>query len=184
MGLLDSLAGFIDNEGLAEAFAVKPDDPAKVRRPLLDGIQRTREQYAERTPGTAKAGGRWWQIQNGIVAFTVRLPGGALPLNGSATNHLPEAMFAVFLDKLEQAVEAGELDDALKAHQEDRARSQTASTPRRKERSGERHPGTDREDWDTLTWAQRQKVNALFREGRNPDGSVIAEVGYKPDAPL
>ncbi len=186
MGLLDSLAGFIDNEGLAEAFAVKPDDPAKARRPLLDGIQRTREQYAERTPGTAKAGGRWWQVQNGIVAFTVKLPGGPLPLNGSATNHLPEAMFAMFLDKLEQAVEAGELDDALKAHQEERARSQATSTgtPRRKERGGERHPGNDREDWDTLTWAQRQKVNALYRDGRNPDGTVIAEVGYKPDAPL
>lgn len=184
MGILDSLAGFIDNEGLAEAFAVKPDDPAKLRRPVVDGIRRTREQYAERNIGTARAAGRWWQVQNGVVAFTVKLTGGTLPLSGSTTNHIPEAMFAAFLDKFEQAVTAGELDAALKAFQEDRAKAPNAgNAPRSKSHGGgERHPSNDREDWDSLTWAQRQKVNALYREGRNPDGSRIAEVGYKPDA--
>lgn len=188
MALLDSLAGFIDNEGLAEAFAVKPDDPTKVRRPLLDGIARTREQFRDRAAGAVKGGSRWWQLQNSIVAFTVKMGGGTFPLSGSATNHIPEALFEAFLDKLEQVVDSGALDDALKAAQEERARAQATTgagaTRRRARSSGERHPSNDREDWDSLTWAQRQKVNALFREGRNPDGTMIAEVGYKPDAPL
>lgn len=187
MELLDSLADFIDNEKLAQAFAVKPDDPAKARRPLLDGIARAREQFAERAVGTVRGGSRWWQMQNGIVAFTVKLGGGTLPLNGAATNHIPEAMFAAFLDKLEHVVNAGALDEALKAHNQERARLQAASGAggnRSTRTAGERHPSRDREDWDSLSWAQRQKVSALFREGRNPDGSVIADIGYKPDAPL
>lgn len=183
MGMLDSLASFIDNDRLAAAFAVKPDDPAKARRPLLEGIARTREQYAARGNGTAKAGGRWWQLQNGVVAFTVKVGAGTLPLNGAATNHVPEPVFDAFLARLEQAVNAGELDDAMKAAQEERARTQ--GTGRGKPAiAGERHPGNDREDWDSLTWAQRQRVNALYREGRNPDGSTIADAGYQPDAPL
>jgi len=187
MELLSSLAGFIDNEGLAEAFAIKPDDPAKIRRPLLDGIARSREQFAERAAGALKGGSRWWQLQNGIVAFTVKLAGSTFALSGSPTNHIPEALFEAFLDKLEQIVAAGALDDALKAAQAERARAQAAgagANRRRARSSGERHPSNDREDWDSLTWAQRQKVNALFREGCNPDGTTIAEVGYKPDAPL
>ncbi|MFK3889671.1 hypothetical protein [Sphingomonas sp. NPDC079357] len=184
MGLLDSLAGFIDNEGLAEAFAIKPDDPVKTRRPLLDGLARTREQFAERSLGATKGSGRWWQVQNGIVAFTVKLGGMTLPLNGAPTNHIPEAMFAAFLDKLEQVVNDGALDEAIKVNQNERARQQAASGGSRRLPRGERHPSNDREDWDSLTWAQRQKVNALYRDGRNPDGTSIAELGYKPDAPL
>ncbi len=187
MGILDSLASFIDNEGLAEAFAVKPDDPAKVRKPMRDGIARTREQYAARGNGTVKASGRWWQVQNGIVAFTVKVGGGTLPLNGASTNHIPEAMFDVFLTKLEQALDAGELDEALKLNQDERAKSQAPAGGARAAdlpAGSDRRPGIDREDWDDLTWAQRQKVNALYRQGKNPDGSAIAEVGYKPDAPL
>lgn len=187
MGILDSLASFIDNDGLAEAFATKPDDPAKARKPLLDGVARTREQYAARTTSTAKAGGRWWQVQNGIVAFTVKVGNDTLPLGGAETNHLPEAVFDAFLTKFEQAVNAGELDDAMKAILDERARSQALINGGRRGKSvprGGRHPGNDREDWDSLTWAERQKINALYREGKNPDGTVIAEVGYNPDAPL
>jgi len=184
MGILESLAGFIDNDGLADAFAVKPDDPAKARRPLLEGIRRTREQFADRGGEAAKGGSRWWQVQNGIVAFTVKIGGGPLALNGSAINHIPEPMFAPFLDALEQAVDAGELDAVLKARQEEKAKLPGAGVRAPRARGGERHPGNDREDWDSLTWAQRQRVSALYREGRNPDGSDIAVAGYQPDAPL
>lgn len=185
MGMMDSLAGFIDNEGLAEAFAVKADDPAKTRRPLIEGIVRTREQFTERR--TISGGSRWWQVQNGVVAFTVKLGGTTLALSGSATNHIPEARFMAFLDKLEQIANAGGLDDALKANLAERAKLRTAASKggrRRAAAIGERHPSIDREDWENLTWAQRQRVSALYRDGKNPDGTSIAEVGYKPDAPL
>ncbi|MEG8041117.1 hypothetical protein QP166_17905 [Sphingomonas sp. LR60] len=185
MGMMDSLAGFIDNEGLAEAFAVRSDDLEKTRRPLLDGIVRTREQFAERR--TINGGGRWWQAQNGVVAFTVKLGGTPLALSGSATNHIPEARFMAFLDKLEQIVNAGALDDALKTNLAERAKQRSAASRGGRQRAaaiGERHPSIDRKNWENLTWAQRQKVNALYRDGKNPDGTSIAEVGYKPDAPL
>ncbi|MBB3694564.1 hypothetical protein [Sphingomonas sp. BK580] len=184
MAILDSLAGFIDNNGLAEAFAAKAEDPAKARRPLLDGIRRAREQFAARGGDGARVGSRWWQLQNGVVALTVKIGGDVLPLNGAATNHLPEGVFAAFLDALEQAVEAGELDEALRARQAERARPARGAEPAQRQRVPGRHPSNDREDWDSLTWAERQKVSAFYREGRNPDGSVIATAGYKPDAPI
>ncbi|MBW6528685.1 hypothetical protein KZ813_17725 [Sphingomonas sp. RHCKR7] len=184
MAILDSLAGFIDNDGLAETFAAKAEDPAKARRPLLDGIRRAREQFAARTADGARVGSRWWQVQNGVVALTVRIGGDVLPLGGAPTNHIPEGVFAAFLERLEQAVEAGELDDALRARQAERARSTRGAEPARRRVPGERHPSNDREDWDGLTWAERQKVNAFYRDGRNPDGSLIATAGYRPDAPI
>ncbi|MBY9064282.1 hypothetical protein K7957_15190 [Sphingomonas yunnanensis] len=184
MAILDSLAGFIDNTGLAEAFAARAEDPAKARRPLLDGIRRTREQFAARASEAARVGSRWWQLQNGVVALTVKIGGDVLPLNGAATNHLPEGVFAAFLDALEQAVEAGELDETLRARQAERTRPARGAEPAQRQRVPGRHPSNDRDDWDSLTWAQRQKVSAFYREGRNPDGSVIATVGYRPDAPI
>ncbi|WP_156347947.1 hypothetical protein [Sphingomonas sp. Leaf231] len=184
MGLLDSLAGFIDNDTLAETFAIKPDDPSRLRRPLLDGIKRTREQFAARGTDAVKAASRWWQVQNGVVALTVKVGGGVLNLNDAATNHIPEPVFDKFLHQFEQAVNAGELDDALKARQAGRATADKSAGRDKTPVAGERHPSIDRDDWDSLAWAERQKVNALFRAGRNPDGSLIAVSGYKPDAPL
>lgn len=185
MGIMEPLAGFIDNDGLAEAFAVKPDDPGKVRKPLLDGIKRAREQFADRASGPVRGANRWWQLQNGIVAFTMKLGGGVLELNGAETNHIPEPMFEQFLNKFEQAVSAGELDSALKAKQADRAKPSVPIYPGVQARPiSERHPSNDREDWDSLTWAQRQKVSAMYRQGKNPDRGVISEDGYRPDAPL
>jgi hypothetical protein len=184
VGLLDSLAGFIDNDGLAHTFAVKPDDPSRLRRPLLDGIRRTREQFAARATDPAKAASRWWQVQNGVVALTVKVGGGIMPLNDAATNHIPEAVFDQFLHQFERAVNAGELDAALKARQAEKAAADKGGVREKAPVAGERHPSVDREDWDSLAWAERQKVNALYRGGRNPDGSLIAVSGYKPDAPL
>lgn len=114
MGIKDTFASFIDNVGLAEAFNVKPHDPAKARKPLLDGIKRTREQFDNRDKAPSKAPNKWWQVKNGVVALTVKVNGDTFDINGVATNHMPEERFKEFLSQFEQAVNAGEFDDELK----------------------------------------------------------------------
>lgn len=113
MALKDTLAGFFDNTGLAEVFSRKPHDPAKARKPLLDGIKRTREQFAKRNESVSKAPNKWWQVKNGVVALTVKVAGDTFDINGVATNHMPEERFEEFLTKFEEAVNAGEFDAEL-----------------------------------------------------------------------
>jgi hypothetical protein len=183
----DTLAGFIDNVGLADTFNVEHDDPHKARKPLLDGIKRMRDQFVARTGDASKATNRWWQIKNGVLAMTVKIGGETLEINGATTNHLPVDRFEEFLEKFEQAVESGAFDDELKAKGIGRARTQRASDGKGRiidKRAGGRHPSNDRQDWDDLTWGQRQQIGAYYRAGKNPDGTVIATVGYRPDAPL
>jgi hypothetical protein len=187
MALKDTLTSFIDNTGLAEVFSRKAPDPVKARKPLLDGIARTREQFGNRATTVSKAPNKWWQVRNGVVALTVKVKGDTFDINGVATNHMPEERFEEFLTKFEQAVNAGEFDDELANKGNGDAqvhigRARKASTSKRA--SGDRHPSTDRKDWDSLTRSQKQKVSAFYRFGKNADGSVISEAGYKPDAPL
>ncbi|MEI5685509.1 MULTISPECIES: hypothetical protein [Sphingomonas] len=187
MGIKGTLAGFIDNVGLADAFNNQVEDPGKIRKPVLDGIRRAREQFASRGDDQTRVASRWWQIKNNVVAFTVKVGGEVLEINGAATNHLPVDRFAEFLTMFEQAVGEGEFDDELKDKGIGRPRPRPApakagATDR--VAVGQRHPSNDRADWDELTWAQRQKVSAFYRAGKNPDGTAISKVGYLPDAPL
>ncbi|WP_288484825.1 hypothetical protein [uncultured Novosphingobium sp.] len=113
MALKDTLSGFIDNTGLAEVFSRKPHDPSKDRKPLLDGIARTREQFKKRDKEVSKAPNKWWQLRNGVVALTVKVKGDTFDINGVATNHMPEERFEEFLTAFEKAVNAGEFDEEL-----------------------------------------------------------------------
>jgi hypothetical protein len=178
----DTLAGFIDNVALADAFNVQHDDPHKARKPLLDGIKRMRDQFVARNGESSKATNRWWQIKNGVLAMTVKIGGETLRINGATTNHLPVDRFEEFLEKFEMAANSGEFDDELKAKGIGRAKTQQHAE--NNGRAAGRHPSNDREDWDDLTWAQRQQISAFYRSGKNPDGTLIAKVGYRPDAPL
>jgi hypothetical protein len=108
---LHDLIGMIDN-GLKSVFDRKPTDHARLRKPLLKGIERAREQHAAGKTGP----GQWWKARNGVVAFTAKLKGQTLDINGSATNHMAEAQFTPFLDALQAAVQAGEFDAELANH--------------------------------------------------------------------
>jgi len=105
---LHDMLGMMDNR-LKSVFDRKATDPARLRRPLLKGIERTREQHAAGRTGP----GQWWKARNGVVAFTAKLKGRTLDINGSATNHVSEEQFASFLDAFRAAVEAGEFDAEL-----------------------------------------------------------------------
>ena len=113
MALKDYL-GIIDN-GLKQLFDRKAADPAKARRPLIRGIDRTLAQVKAGSTGTPTG---WYKMKNGVVALTVKLAGNKLDINGVATNHLPADRFEEFLAAMRGALEAGEFDAEL-AHKGD-----------------------------------------------------------------
>ena len=106
---LTDLFTIINNE-LKHAFERKPADPARLRRPLLKGIDRAAEQFRR---GEKPVRGSWWRTRNGVVALTVKVDGDTFDINGVATNHMPEDRFAEFLDKMRDAVNAGAFDAEL-----------------------------------------------------------------------
>ena len=112
MSVRDALFSFIDNTGLAEIFNRKPHDPAAARKPLLAGIENARKQFTQ-TPRILRAPNRWWKVNNGVVALTVKIKGDTFDINGVATNHMPEDRFEEFLSRFKEAVEAGTFDDEL-----------------------------------------------------------------------
>lgn len=112
MSIKTDLFSFIDNTGLAEVFQRKPHDPRAARKPLLAGIENARKQFTQ-TPRVLRAPNRWWKINNGVVALTVKIKGDTFAINGVATNHMPEDRFEEFLGRFKQAVEAGEFDEEL-----------------------------------------------------------------------
>ena len=105
---LTDLFGIINN-GLRDVFERAPTDPAKARRPLLKGIERTAEQFRAGKPGPRG----WWRVRNDVVALTVKVNGDTFDINGVATNHMPADRFAEFLDKMRDAVDAGAFDAEL-----------------------------------------------------------------------
>ena len=106
---LTDLFSIINNE-LRHAFERAPADPARARRPLLRGIERTAEQFQRGDKPTGKS---WWRVRNGVVALTVKVDGDTFDINGVATNHMPVDRFAEFLAKMREAVEAGAFDAEL-----------------------------------------------------------------------
>ena len=111
MALKDYLT-IIDN-GLKQLFDRKAEDPAKARRPLLRGIDRTLAQFKAGSTGTPTG---WYRTKNGVVALTVKVGGDTLDINGAATNHLPADRLEEFLVALRAAVKAGAFDAELANH--------------------------------------------------------------------
>ena len=109
---LKNYLNIIDN-GLKHLFDRKAEDPAKARRPLVRGIDRTLAQYKSGSAGTATG---WYKIRNGVVALTVKVGGDTFDINGAATNHLPADRFEDFLTAMRAAIEAGEFDAELANH--------------------------------------------------------------------
>ncbi len=184
---LSSMLGLINND-LHEAFSRKPFDPAKGRQKLLDGIERNREQFARDQP---VRGRKWLTINNGVVAFSpTQGNSGPLTINGLTTNFIPVEAFGQFLDNMRAAVEAGEFDAEIeRAAKHGGMISGTAdvaipSVRTKRAKAEPTAPVARRADWNALSLGEKQRVSALRRYGKNPDGSVIAEVGERPDAPI
>ena len=110
MALKDKLFDLIDNVKLPDVFSRKSTDLKALRAPLLKGIANTKRQFES---GVTQAPNRWWKVNNGVVALTVKIKGDTFDINGVATNHMPEGRFEEFLAQFRQAVEAGEFDEEL-----------------------------------------------------------------------
>ena len=111
MALKDYL-GIIDN-GLKQLFDRKAEDPAKARRPLLRGIDRTLAQFKTGSTGTPAG---WYRLKNNVVALTVKVGGDTFNINGVATNHMPVDRLEEFLGLMRAEVEAGDFDAELANH--------------------------------------------------------------------
>lgn len=110
MALKDMVA-FV-KEGLEDRFNTKAHDPAAARRRLLRGIDVALAQFRE---GRTRAPGRWWALNNGVVAFSPKIKGVPLVLNGGTTSHVEADDLPAFLAAFRKAVEGGELDGELRA---------------------------------------------------------------------
>ena len=103
MALSDLLK--LADDKLAELFHKKQHDPEKARRPILKGIDRTRNQFESPSPTKGK---KWWKVSNNVVEFSP-----PFPIGGKTTHYVPSERFPDYLTQLHGAVSAGELDDSF-----------------------------------------------------------------------
>ncbi len=165
-------------------------DPATGRAKLVKVIDKAAEQHKDgKTPPT-----RSWKLgSNKAISFAPTLNGNPVMLQGEAISYVPAERFQDFLSGLKAAVQAGDLDDEIKATLDGESSSGTrggkaAQRSRGTSSAGKsedaNHPSVARSDYASMTTAQKQSVSRLYRNGKNADGSLIADVGHKPDAAL
>ncbi|MCI1142164.1 hypothetical protein MOP88_07395 [Sphingomonas sp. WKB10] len=164
-----------------EKYNTKPVDPTKARKPLLAGIEKAREQF---NADQFRKPHRWFSVNNEVVAFHPKLDGRALILNGVEENHMPSDRFVEFLDLMEKEVNDGQFDEVIAAHGKGNVDVHIGKAPRKRGATGTEKPWTARTDWSSLSTADKQAVSSRYRFGKNPDNTVISEVGHKPDAPI
>lgn len=178
---LNDLFSFFTPDAKAK-YEAKPVDPAKARAPLLRGIATARKQF---NADEYKKANRWFSVKNETVAFHPKLDGRRLILNGVEENHMPSERFIEFLDLMEQEVNAGEFDEVIANHGKGNVDVHIGKAPRKGTSAGSTDkPWANRADWDSLDNGDRKAVSSRYRFGKNPDNSLIAEVGHKPDAPI
>ena len=103
MALSDLLK--LADEKLADLFHQKQPNLEKTRKPILRGIDRTRNQFESAIPIRGK---KWFKVSNNVVAFSP-----PFEIGGKSSHYIPSERFADYLAHLRQAVEAGELDDSF-----------------------------------------------------------------------
>lgn len=178
---LSDLFSFFTGEA-KEKYNAKPVDPAKARKPLLAGIKKARDDF---NADEYTKPNRWFSVKNSVVAFHPKLAGKTLTINGVDENHMPSERFVEFLDLMEKEVEAGEFDEVIANHGKGNTDVHIGKAKRsRGSAVKSEKPWEARKDYASLTRAQKQSVSRLYGYGKNPDGSLIADVGHKPDAPL
>jgi len=114
MSFLEALHSLID-PALKEAFDKRPYDPASDRAWVVGRLEAAKSQYAS-TESTRGGGKRWWQLNNGIVAFSpTRRDRSPLVINGQTTNFIPAERFNDFIAAMIAAVKNGDFDKEFEA---------------------------------------------------------------------
>jgi len=173
------------DKALGTNFDAPQYDPKKGRDKLVKAIDAAGSQH---TDGKTKVPNRSWKAgANNAIRFVPKLNGNEILLDDGHPAYVPAEHFQTFLGQLKSSVQAGDLDKEIKAALEgDKPVKSASSTATRKRAAstGEPHPAEARGDFASLSSADKQAIKARYRAGKNPDNSVIAEVGHKPDAPL
>lgn len=172
---------FIDNT-LGTHFDAPVYDPSKGRKKMVSVIDKAAAQHNEgKTPPT-----RSWKLgSNNAIRFSPKINGNPVLIGGDAENYIQADRFQDFLAGLKAAVEGGDLDEEIKAALEGEQGS-TAKPARKRTTSSSNgdKPWSVRKGWGELSAEDKRAVSSRYRWGKNPDNSVIAEVGHKPDAPI
>lgn len=168
---------WIDSK-LGTNFEEKAYDPQKGRDKLVKVIDKAAEQHSEgKTPPT-----RTWKTGgNNAIRFIPTLNGNPIMLDEGKAAFVPAEHFQKFLTQLKASVQNGDLDKEIKTALE--SKGKTTSTSSRASAKGDK-PYAVREGYADLSRADKQKISAFYRHGKNPDGTLISEAGHKPDAPL
>lgn len=143
-------------------------DPNADRADVLQDLHLAEKGWA--TDGQAT--GMWFARDGDHVAFSpVTRNGAPLTIGGLTTNFVPADRFADYLTAMRNAIERGEFDGEIAAALHGSANvSGIAQVPMPPMRDGD--PDQVRHE---------QQVDALRREGRNPDGSLAA-VSHEPSS--
>ncbi|EIZ78261.1 hypothetical protein WSK_3143 [Novosphingobium sp. Rr 2-17] len=128
MSLKDLLS--LADDKLHEVFSRKPHDPSKARKPIIKGIERTRDQFLATEPAKGR---KWFKVSNNVVELT--LP---FAIDGKNTFYVPGERAVEFLDKLKATVESGDLDKDIEAGAGERPVSAATSGKKRAGWSPER----------------------------------------------
>lgn len=171
-------------------FGHKPFDYDAARKKFNARLDRA-EKQVKGTQGTQ--GGKDWQEGfEGRIRFKPTLNGHQV-LTGLETEAgdngkyiaVHKDNFTALITALKGKVNAKEYDEQIKAASEASApvRASQGSGSKAKKSSGEK-PWTVRKDWADLSTNDKRAVSSAYRWGKNPDQSIIAEVGHKPDAPI
>lgn len=112
MSILEKLTALIDPK-LKDTFEKKAWNPVKDREWIAGRLETTKTQF-KATETTRGGGKKWWQLSNGVVAFSpTRKDGAPLVVNGQTTLFIPSEHFVTFVDHMIEAVNAGEFDKEL-----------------------------------------------------------------------
>lgn len=103
---LKDIIELVDDK-LEAVFHRKAPDAKKARKKAIKTIETARQQFASTDP---VRGRKVWKVSNEVVSFA---PGYVIAER--STSYVPAERFNEFLDKLEAAINAGELDEALLA---------------------------------------------------------------------
>ncbi len=171
------------DDTLGTHFNAPVYDPQKGRNKLLKVIDTAAEQHREgKTPAL-----RSWKLgNNGAISFSPKVANTPVLIRGKETSYVPAERFQDFLAGMRKSVEAGDLDKEIKAALDGKGTGNVGggkATSKRSASSADK-PWTARADWEQLSADDKRAVSSRYRFGKNPDNSVIAEVGHKPEAPI
>lgn len=160
-----SFLELIDN-ALGTHFATPVYDPAKGREKMVKVISKAAEQHKNgQTPAT-----RSWKLgNNNAIRFSPKISGASVLIAGEADNYVQAERFQDFLAALKAAVEAGDLDQEIKAALDGEEPSKLGLSRKRGAAKASKypadHPATlDPEAWSAMSNGDKIKAGVAYRK--------------------